>query len=81
MTLPFQLLDLRGLRCPMPLLKLKQALHQQRQIAQWRVLTSDAGAKKDIPAFLKQNGHELLLMAESETECEFLIRVKPSLAA
>lgn len=71
-----QLLDLRGLRCPMPLLKLKQAMHHQRQQLLWRVLTTDPGAKRDIPAFLRQSQHELLKMTESAECCEFLIQAK-----
>lgn len=52
-------LDFRHLRCPMPLLRLKQALHALPTHAVVEVLTSDAGATRDIPAFLRQAGHRL----------------------
>ena len=52
-------LDFRHLRCPMPLLRLKQALHALPTHAEVIVLTADAGAIRDIPAFLRQAGHEL----------------------
>ncbi len=53
-------LDLRGLRCPLPLLRLKQALHQRTTGDEVVVLTTDSGALRDIPAFLRQAGHQLL---------------------
>lgn len=53
-------LDLTGLRCPMPLLKLKQRLHQLPTAAELQVLTSDSGALRDFPLFLRQAGHQLL---------------------
>lgn len=74
MTSPV-LLDLRGLRCPLPLLRLKQALHRHTTGDEFRVLTSDSGALRDIPAFLRQSGHELLdSEAAASGEAAFLIR-------
>ena len=52
-------LDFRHLRCPMPLLRLKQALHALPTHTVVEVLTSDAGATRDIPAYLRQAGHRL----------------------
>lgn len=52
-------LDFRHLRCPMPLLRLKQALHALPTHTEVIVFTADAGAIRDIPAFLRQAGHEL----------------------
>ncbi|MES3041087.1 MAG: sulfurtransferase TusA family protein [Pseudomonadota bacterium] len=52
-------LDFRHLRCPMPLLRLKQALHALPAHTVVEVLTADAGATRDIPAFLRQAGHRL----------------------
>lgn len=52
-------LDFRHLRCPMPLLRLKQALHALPTHTVVEVLTADAGATRDIPAFLRQAGHRL----------------------
>ena len=60
-------LDLRGLRCPLPLLRLKQALHQQPTLDALEVLTTDVGALRDIPAFLRQAG---LHLAESCTDAD-----------
>lgn len=68
-------LDLRGLRCPLPLLRLKQALHQRTTGDEVSVLTTDSGALRDIPAFLRQAGHELLAQTtDAAGETTFHIR-------
>ena len=53
-------LDARGLSCPMPLLKSKQALKRMTSGQILEVLGTDPGSKNDIPAFVKKGGHELL---------------------
>ncbi|RZU47222.1 TusA-related sulfurtransferase [Fluviicoccus keumensis] len=68
------LLDARGLRCPMPLLKLKQALHALPPGGSLTVLTTDAGSKRDFGAFLRQAGHTLVSLEEGESEFRFEIR-------
>lgn len=68
--------DLRGLRCPMPLLKLKQALHKAQPGCQLSVLTSDTGAQRDIPAFLQHTPHVLLAMeTRADGATQFRIQV------
>lgn len=69
-------LDARGLRCPMPLLKLKQSLHGMESMAVITVQTSDPGSVRDFQAFLRQAGHELLEMKSDEREFLFRIRKK-----
>lgn len=53
-------LDVTGLLCPMPVIKLQQALMklEQQQIIQ--VICSDPGTEHDIPAWCRVNGHELV---------------------
>lgn len=67
-------LDARQWRCPMPLLKLKQALNGMLPGAEIEVLTSDAGSVRDFQAFLRQAGHELLENREQGADYFFLIR-------
>jgi len=67
-------LDARGLRCPMPLLKLKQSLHGMAGGEIIDVQTTDAGSVRDFQAFLRQAGHELLELQEGEKEFFFRIR-------
>jgi tRNA 2-thiouridine synthesizing protein A len=67
-------LDARGLRCPMPLLKLKQALHGMAPAAVIEVRTTDPGSVRDFQAFLRQAGHVLLERREEGGEFFFRIR-------
>lgn len=76
MTDVTQQLDARGLRCPMPLLKLKQSLHGMASGEVIAVQTSDPGSVRDFQAFLRQAGHEMLEMQEGEKEFFFRIRKK-----
>ena len=41
-------LDARGLRCPMPLLKLKQSLHQMNAGEVLTVMTTDPISQRDF---------------------------------
>lgn len=61
MSQSFQkLLDVSGLRCPMPLLKAKQALSSMDVGGVLKVISTDAGSWRDIPAFVDLTSHELL---------------------
>jgi len=53
-------LDLRGLSCPMPLLKTKKALKGLKPGQILEVWGSDPGSKNDIPDFCKKGGNDLL---------------------
>ncbi len=54
------LLDLRGLKCPLPILRTKKALAGMAAGAEITVLATDAGAPDDFAAFCRQTGHVLL---------------------
>lgn len=59
MTEPI-LLDTKGLRCPLPVLKARKALRDLDAGMVLRVLATDPGAIKDFEAFCKTTGHRLL---------------------
>lgn len=59
-------LDARGLRCPLPVLKAEKRLAQMQPGARLTVLASDPMAKVDIPLFCKQNGHTCEVDSEGE---------------
>lgn len=52
--------DARGLRCPMPLLKARKALATLPPGARLQVWATDRGAPADFKAYCAQTGHELL---------------------
>lgn len=59
-------LDVRGLRCPLPLLRTKQQLLKMRCGDVLEVLASDAGSWRDIPTYLQRSHHHLLERSEPE---------------
>lgn len=58
-------LDTRGLSCPLPLLKAKQALNRLQSGEQLRVRATDPGSQRDFRVFAEQSGHQLL-----DSRCE-----------
>lgn len=66
--------DLKGLACPMPVLKTKKALDGLQQGQILFVEVTDKGSKADIPAMLKRTGNELIEMDEKNDVFRFLIR-------
>lgn len=66
-------LDVRAFRCPMPLLKLKQHLNTMQIGEQVELIVSDAGALRDIPAFLHHAQHSLIKQVEQNGAYYFLI--------
>lgn len=53
-------LDLKGLKCPLPVLKTRKALTRLNAGDRLTVLTTDPMAEIDIPHFCNENGHKLL---------------------
>ena len=68
-----QILDLRGLKCPMPVLKVNKAMKSFVSKEQLWLETTDPMAVIDIPAFCNQNGHALLETQALEDCHRFLI--------
>lgn len=54
------ILDAKGLRCPLPVLKARKAMKALPAGATLRVLATDPGAIKDFEAFCKTTGYRLL---------------------
>lgn len=69
-------LDVRGLNCPMPLLKAKKALNEIGPGALLRVLATDPGSVRDFEVFARQSGHALLESATTEGTYVYLLRKK-----
>ncbi len=55
-----QRIDTCGTRCPIPLLRAKQALKSMNEGEYLEVLASDPSAKPDFDAMLKHLTHELV---------------------
>lgn len=59
------ILDVKGLKCPLPVLRAKKALAALAPGAQLDVEATDPAALKDFPAFCEMTGHVLV---ETRTE-------------
>ena len=57
-------LDVRGLNCPLPILRAKKALGDLTAGQVLKVVATDPGSVKDFQAFCKQTGNELLSHSE-----------------
>ena len=60
-----QTLDTKGMNCPLPILKTKKAIKGLNSGEVLEVLSTDAGSVKDMEAFCKSTGNELLSSAEA----------------
>jgi len=67
-------LDTRGLDCPLPLLKAKQALNRLASGEQLRVLATDPGSQRDFRVFAEQSGHALLSSETRDGEFIYVLR-------
>jgi TusA-related sulfurtransferase len=66
--------DARGMSCPMPLLKAKQALNKLAPGEQVKVLATDAGSQQDFQVFCQRSGHSLEHSSQQEGVFTYIIR-------
>ncbi len=66
--------DARGLDCPLPLLKAKQALNRMAAGELLEICATDAGSVRDFAVFSEQSGHPLLKSEEHGGEYRYIIR-------
>lgn len=69
-----QTLDTRGMNCPLPILRTKKTLSAMGAGEVLAVTATDPGSLKDMQAFCKQTGNELIASSANQGEFEFLIR-------
>ncbi len=69
-----QTLDARGLSCPLPVLRIKKALSVMASGQVLKMVATDAGSIKDMEAYTRQTGHELLSCAVEGKEYIFFIK-------
>ena len=61
-----ELIDARGLKCPLPVLKMEKRLAALPPGAKLTVLATDPMAKIDIPLHCRQHGHTHVFIAEGD---------------
>jgi tRNA 2-thiouridine synthesizing protein A len=62
-----EVLDARGLRCPLPVLKTEKRLAELAAGSSLIVLATDPVARIDIPLYCTQQGHACETSADGET--------------
>ena len=65
--------DLRGLNCPMPVLKTRKRLAEMPPGAVLTIETTDSLAVIDIPHFCQEYGHRLVASETVPGGCRFTI--------
>ena len=73
--LPIETLDLRGLKCPLPVLRARKYLSKQEHGHQVTILTTDPLAVIDIPHMCHEDGHSCAAPTKLEAEHHFHITV------
>ena len=71
-----QKVDARGLSCPMPIVKIAQAVKPLPSGAVVELLATDGGSIKDVAAWCRTTGHELIEQTSDGAVYHFVIRRK-----
>lgn len=66
--------DARGLNCPLPILRAKKGISSLDKGQIMRVIATDPGSVKDLEAFCKQTGNQMLDAEQENGEYRFNIR-------
>jgi tRNA 2-thiouridine synthesizing protein A len=69
-----QILDVKGLNCPLPILRAKKALKDVPVGGTLQVLATDPGAVKDFEAFCRSTGNELVASNAEGKVFSFVIK-------
>ena len=68
------LLDVKGMNCPLPVLRANRALRGMAPGERLRVLATDRAAISDFQSFCRETGHALLAWSEEAGIFSFVIR-------
>ncbi len=69
-----QVLDAKGMSCPLPILKTKKAVEGLTRDQVLRVETTDPGSKNDMASWAKRTGNEILKVEEQAGSFTFFIK-------
>ncbi len=68
------LLDVKGMNCPLPVLRANRSLRGMAAGDRLRVLATDRASVGDFQAYCRETGHALLAWSEEAGVFSFLIR-------
>lgn len=67
-------LDLKGLACPMPVVKISKGIKEVEVGEVIEAHTTDPGSLTDIPAWGRTTGHEIIETKQEGKDIRFLIK-------
>ena len=69
-------LDVKGMTCPLPVLRANKVLRGLEPGERLRVLATDRAAIADMQAYCRESGHAMLAFSEEAGVFSFVIRKK-----
>lgn len=71
---PALTLDLKGLLCPMPIVKIAQAIKKVNVGELVEATATDPGVLADIPAWARTSGNEVVTLERQDKLIHFIVR-------
>jgi tRNA 2-thiouridine synthesizing protein A len=71
-----KVMDLKGLACPMPVVKVSKGIKEVEIGQVIEAVTTDPGSMADFPAWAKTTGNEILKTEQKEGVIKFYIKRK-----
>ena len=69
-----KVLDLKGLPCPMPVVKVSKGIKEVSVGQIVEAITTDPGALSDFPAWARTSGNEIIKTEQNGKETHFFIK-------
>jgi tRNA 2-thiouridine synthesizing protein A len=71
-----KVMDLKGLACPMPVVKVSKGIKEVEIGQVIEAITTDPGSLADFPAWARTSGNEILKTEQKEGAIKFYIKRK-----
>jgi tRNA 2-thiouridine synthesizing protein A len=71
---PAKVLDLKGLLCPIPVVKMAKAIKEVSVGDTIEAYATDPGVMADIPAWCRTTGNELVTLEKQDRQFHFVVR-------
>jgi tRNA 2-thiouridine synthesizing protein A len=71
---PVMMLDLKGLLCPLPVVKIAQAVKKVNVGDLVEATATDPGVLADIPAWARTSGNEVVTMERGDKVIRFVVK-------
>ena len=69
-----KMLDLKGLLCPIPIVKMAKAIKEVQVGQVIEAYATDPGVMADIPAWCRTTGNELVTLEKLDKQFHFVVR-------